>query len=244
MGSCCQRLSEDTGNLGDKHHWPDGSRSSRLSSDTSTQFSPRVSFSDSIIALDKLDQAEMRLSEETPKDVFSSSHLQVMSFFGPRKGSKTPSSGRSSLASILSVQSAVQLTRMSSLKQEGSNISSDEIRCKKPRRTVSLRLPNKHRRPSECETKVPTIYIGDPQPVRRKSSIQRALSLLSVDSTHAEPKPVQRILRQPRRRRHVRGISGLPIEVPYTTRLQRNQALYYPTHNAQYARRETLAVYS
>ncbi|KAF2354718.1 hypothetical protein FHG87_014529, partial [Trinorchestia longiramus] len=158
--------------------------------------------------------------------------LQVSSILGSRKSSRGSSSGRSSLASVVSVQSADRFTRVSSLTTEDAV----EMEGLRPRRAVSLRLPNRHSKGRDSDSRLPTIYINDPpshRPSRRKSSLQRALSLLTVSSATStgsvESKPVKKILRQPTRRRHVRGISGLPIAAENNNPLSRSGTFYYPT---------------
>lgn len=245
MGLCCQRFSKEKEAEPNKLCGPKGSNTSRPDSESSAQYSPGIPLSEGCNASDESNEFEVSLSPNFPKETVSNTHLQVIPFFGPRKGSKTPSSGRSSIASILSVQSAVQLTRMSSLRNDDGEIIDDEIRRQRSRRTVSLRLPSKHRRSYDSETKVPTIYVDDPpsRPVRRKSSLYRALSVLTVSSEPSKPRPVQKILRQPTRRRHVRGISGLAVAEPNISGINRTQTLYYPTNRPSPSRR-TAAAYS
>lgn len=254
MGLCCQRPARDKENINNKYRWPNGSTPARLNSDSTESRSPRGSVGDPLDEGDEsavFHETELPMYSRPSKDSgchpSSNTHLQVNSSYGSRKGSRTSSSGRSSLASVVSVQSAVQLGRMSSLKQDfDCPAAADDRRRNRPRRAVSLRLPSRYRRPSDNETKLPTIYVDDPpiRSVRRKSSLQRALSLLTLtSSSSAETKPVQRILRQPTRRHHVRGISGLPIACENTSGLSRTQTVYYPTHVPMRSRRPS-AVYS
>ncbi|XP_018016996.1 uncharacterized protein LOC108673648 [Hyalella azteca] len=157
-----------------------------------------------------------------------STFLQVSSILGSRKNSRGSSSGRSSLASVMSVKSADNFPRGSSLTVEGVSA----VTSLRPRRAVSLKLPSKHRKGQDEESRLPTIYVQDP-PTRRKTSLQRALSLLSVggsaNNASVPPKPVRKILRQPTRRRHVQGFSGLPIADQNRAPLSRSSPLYYPT---------------
>lgn len=165
-------------------------------------------------------------------------------------------SDRGSISSISSVTAVLRarLSRSSSLKVERNcddgggtpTLGSPPLTSgQQPRRAVSLRLPRSHRRGHDSDTNLPTIYVEDspqskhPQaPGRgRKSSLRRALSLLSVNSLarHYPPqpktqKPVQKILRQPRRRHNtVRGMSGMAIDRANQAGLQRANTLYYPT---------------
>ena len=250
MGLCCQRPAEDKENLSFKHRWPNGSQPIKQDSISSEpETSPRESAFEHFTIPETAEEQE--LSEELAqspktKESLTVNHLQVSSIFGVRKGSRTSSSGRSSLASVMSVQSAIQLTRLSSLRQDEAASLAGDIRMEKPRRAVSLRLPSRYRNPHEKETRLPTIYVDDPpsKPARRKSSLQRALSLLTLaGSQSSEPRPVQKILRQPTRRHHVRGVSGLPVSAQNTAGFSRTQTLYYPTH-VPIRHKRTTSIYS
>lgn len=211
---------------------------------------------------------------------------------GSSRGSRgSTSSERGSFSSVTSVTAILKarLGRSSSLvvppevsPGEGHDaaevmstcsLATGESRQQKPHRSVSLRLPRSRHRPHhDSDTNLPTIYVDDsPQQTggrrgQRKSSLQRALSLLSMNSLlrhHNEAtstnnpsssaaaaatsssssssssqkaqKPVQKILRQPRRRHNtVRGMSGLAIDASYQSflpsgALHRSNTLYYPT---------------
>lgn len=165
------------------------------------------------------------------------------------------SSERGSICSVSSVTAVLRerLGRSSSLKVrrhrgESETLQPDALMLatvRRPRRAVSLRLPRSHRRAHEPDTNLPTIYVEDsPRPrghvervMSRKSSLKRALSLLSMNSLRQEgssnqrqQKPVQRILRPPRRRHNtVRGLSGMAIDTANQSSLQRSNTLYYPT---------------
>lgn len=165
------------------------------------------------------------------------------------------SSERGSICSVSSVTAVLRerLGRSSSLKVRRHRAESETLQpgspalatVRRPRRAVSLRLPRSHRRSHEQDTNLPTIYVEDSPRARnhndrmmgRKSSLKRALSLLSMNSLrqdvagHQKPqKPVQRILRQPRRRHNtVRGLSGMAIDAANQPVLQRSSTLYYPT---------------
>lgn len=181
---------------------------------------------------------------------------------GSSRGSRgSSSSERGSFSSVSSVTAILKarLGRSSSLTVQRdlpeaevlSTCSSMPPEAERPHRTVSLRLPRSHRRPHDSDTNLPTIYVDDsPQQQtarrgERKSSLRRALSLLSMNtllrhdavsssSSKKAQKPVQKILRQPRRRHNtVRGLSGLAIDrsnqgITYSG-LQRAHTLYYPT---------------
>ena len=267
MGQCCQRSSEDKENLSYKRRWPNASRSARLSSDSSAPLNPRGSFNEILSSIPDEGEEEPESPLKSPGTAQTTNHLQVTSFIlGHRKGSRTStSSGRSSVASVLSVQSETQLPRMSSFsgrsenEEEDSNITEEIRRKRKPRRAVSLKLPSRYRRAQESDTKVPTIYIDDPPSrptlaARRKSSFEKALSLLSLASAPpAEARPVQKILRQPTRRHHVRGISGLPIAAENTSmhyphsslhHMSRRQTVYYPTNAPVKTRRTSTGYYA
>ncbi|KAK4300933.1 hypothetical protein Pmani_026903 [Petrolisthes manimaculis] len=177
--------------------------------------------------------------------------------FPARKVSRgSTGSERGSITSVSSVTAVLQerLGRSTSLKIRRSRAPETELlkhessnsMSKQPRRAVSLRLPRSHRRRHEVDTKLPTIYVEESPKARiqkerepqRKSSLRRALSLLSINSLRQEPpiqqkpqKPVQRILRQPRRRHNtVRGLSGMAIDAANQPMvLQRSSTVYYPT---------------
>lgn len=120
------------------------------------------------------------------------------------------------------------------------------------RRSASLRLPRRPKRPRDLGANLPTIYVENPeetqrryreqQELSRKTSLKRALSLLSVNSlsrdrqdvsmSQRSQKPVQKILRQPRRRHNtVRGMSGMAIDRANQASVQHAGACYYPTRN-------------
>lgn len=120
------------------------------------------------------------------------------------------------------------------------------------RRSASLRLPRRPKRPRDLGANLPTIYVENPeetqrrnreqQDLSRKTSLKRALSLLSVNSlsrdrqdvsvSQRNQKPVQKILRQPRRRHNtVRGMSGMAIDRANQASLQHSGTCYYPTRN-------------
>lgn len=238
MGLCCQRSSKNKENQHPKHRWPNGSKPPPLLHTEKSEDSSegrRVSTDDSHEDFELLHSP--RYLDEPPSNAF----LQVSSILGSRKSSRGSSSGRSSLASVVSVQSADRCRRVSSYTQDEKTCEGEVLR---PRRAVSLRLPSRHRRAHDSDSRLPTIYINDPpphRPRRRKSSLQRALSLLTVSSAAStgsvEAKPVKKILRQPTRRRHVRGISGLPIAAENTSALSRSRTLYYPTQAPPRTRR-------
>lgn len=234
MGLCCQRLSENKETL--KHRWPSGSCQEAQA--ISSPLSPRGSMDESLAGASLEEDDEESSSPRLPFTNSSSNYLQVLA--RERKSSRTStSSGRSSVVSIVSVQSAAHLARMSSLGGPTSSTEHSEVR-RKTRRAVSLKLPSRHRNKShDGDTKVPTIYVDDPPSgaARRKSSLQKAMSLLAV--TPSEPRPVQKILRQPTRRQHVRGISGLPI----ATQEHSRQTLYYPTNVPVRTRRTSTSLY-
>lgn len=120
---------------------------------------------------------------------------------------------------------------------------------KSHQRSMSLRLPRSQRRPrSLTGNNLPTICVDDgehaaaarrQQDLSRKISLNRAFSLLSVNSLtrqegtqqqqqqqQQQQKPVQKILRQPRRHHNtVRGMSGMAIGATN----QAGQHRYYPT---------------
>lgn len=177
--------------------------------------------------------------------------------FPARKVSRgSTSSERGSMNSISSVTAVLQerLGRSTSLKIRRSRAPESELlnhessnsTSKQPRRAVSLRLPRSHRRRHEVDTNLPTIYVEESPKARiqkervpqRKTSLRRALSLLSINSLRQDTpvqqkpqKPVQRILRQPRRRHNtVRGLSGMAIDAANQPMvLQRSSTVYYPT---------------
>ncbi|KAG7165082.1 hypothetical protein Hamer_G004855 [Homarus americanus] len=177
-------------------------------------------------------------------------------------------SERGSLTSVASVTAVLRarLGRSASLKVRRPRAESEAlghespamVTEKRPRRAVSLRLPRSHRRAHDADTNLPTIYVEDSPRSKgqqgreypRKSSLRRALSLLSMNSLrqeslgHQKPhKPVQKILRQPRRRHTtVRGLSGMAIDAANQSGLQRSNTLYYPTATSMrhaYAARRT-----
>ena len=255
MGLCCERAVEDKGNPQCKYRWPSGSSPQHDSKDSDSS-GRRESFNDTLYDVPDVFEDEEEENEESvkgpgavnPPNSCISNHLQVSNILGYRKNSRTSvSSGRSSVVSILSVQSATQAPRKSSLSKPDEDEPRTELTSslsvemrRKPRRAVSLRLPSRYRRKSqENETNIPTIYVDDPpcRPAsagRRKSSLQMALSLFSLSNSLSEEppvKPVQKILRQPQRRHHVRGISGLSIEADTVYRGGRRQTLYYQPVN-------------
>lgn len=189
---------------------------------------------------------------------------------GPRKASRGSScSERGSISSVSSVTAVLRdhLGRSISLKVRRPRAGSATVFHGSPalaaaqpprRRAVSLRLPRSHRRPHDADTNLPTIYIEDSprakghvREYRRKSSLRRALSLLSINSLrqealghhHKSQKPVQKILRQPRRRHTtVRGLSGMAIDEANQPGVQGCNTLYYPTATSMrhaYAARRT-----
>lgn len=171
------------------------------------------------------------------------------------------SSERGSFSSVSSV--AVNTILKARLGRSSSLTVPEDDPCSCPApctargaRTVSLRLPRSYG--GDGDTNLPTIYVDDSprQQCRgRRSSLRRALSLLSLSTVlrgeaaptapaprEAPPpkqqKPVQKILRQPRRRHNtVRGMSGLAIDGASGVQgggaacpaLQRAHTLYYPT---------------
>ncbi|CAL4119840.1 unnamed protein product [Meganyctiphanes norvegica] len=201
-----------------------------------------------------------------------------------RKVSRSSSGreSHSSIGSITAILRA-RLTRSTSLRMSPTEAEVHDIETKtssviessqktnRPRRSVSLRLPLTQKPTDNSETTIPTIYVADTPQCQtsnndsrnRKHSVRRALSLLSVNSLNSllkhesrshPPKPVQRILRQPRRRHQtVRGISGLAIDASnqemngvYRDRaicgLYRSNTVYYPTATSlrsTYANRRT-----
>ncbi|KAK7025574.1 hypothetical protein SK128_013160 [Halocaridina rubra] len=194
----------------------------------------------------------------------------MQSLSRPRKVSKgSNSSDRGSVSSVSSITAVLQarLGRSISLKVRGSRNASESLNAcsvtgssnKQHRRAVSLRLPRSHKRGRDADTNLPTIYVEDSPKAKqrenreftRKSSLRRALSLLSMnslvrqDSTNhqKQQKPVQKILRQPRRRHNtVRGLSGMAIDDANQPVLQRAGTLYYPTATSlrrSYAARRT-----
>ncbi|MPC34289.1 hypothetical protein E2C01_027673 [Portunus trituberculatus] len=197
--------------------------------------------------------------EEEEEDGDADTEDSLKPLHGLNRGRKVSrgsvSSERGSFSSVTSVSILkARLGRSSSL-----TVPDDKCSCPEPcsgrgPRTVSLRLPCSYRGP-DTDTNLPTIYVDDSPRQRcrgRRSSLRRALSLLSLPSllrgdTAAGPvqaaappkqhKPVQKILRQPRRRHNtVRGISGLAIDGGTSgsggaacPNLQRAHTLYYPT---------------
>ncbi|KAG7174935.1 hypothetical protein Hamer_G015134 [Homarus americanus] len=190
---------------------------------------------------------------------------------GSSRGSRgSTSSERGSFSSVTSVTAILKarLGRSTSLIVQRDPSEAEVLSTcsyvppgtQRPHRAVSLRLPRSHRPPHESDTNLPTIYVDDsPQQSdhrgQRKSSLRRALSLLSMNtslrhdaaSSQKAQKPVQKILRQPRRRHNtVRGLSGLAIDKSnqgtMCGSLQRAHTLYYPTatslrHSATASRR-------
>lgn len=181
---------------------------------------------------------------------------------GSRKASRgSAGSERGSFSSVASVAVTTilkaRLGRSSSLTVPEDDPCSCPAPCTaRGARTVSLRLPRSYG--GDGDTNLPTIYVDDSPRQRcrgRRSSLRRALSLLSLstvlrgDAAPASPaprealppkpqKPVQKILRQPRRRHNtVRGMSGLAIDGASGVQgggaacpaLQRAHTLYYPT---------------
>ena len=200
---------------------------------------------------------EGRLKETEEVSVTEEDALRPLQYMSRvRKVSRgSTSSERGSICSVSSVTAVLRerLGRSSSLKvrrhrAESESLQSDSpalVTVRRPRRAVSLRLPRSHRRAHEPDTNLPTIYVEDSPRARgnsertmaRKASLKRALSLLSMNSLRQEvsnhqkqQKPVQRILRQPRRRHNtVRGLSGMAIDTANQSMLQRSNTLYYPT---------------
>lgn len=199
--------------------------------------------------------------EAHPKGLPAKSSLQQTSEDLPVFGEEEPPPAegllqkrrRSSLSSMGYLGAIFFRTKTSSSSSSrhwSRTLEEDERKDGRPRRAVSLRLP-RSRHPKDLDTKLPTVYVDDEELSsgrgRRKSSLRRALSLLSLNSltkegfpgaSRAPQKPVQKILRHPTRRHTtVRGISGLAIDgrSQATCRggLHRAQTLvYYPTNTS------------
>lgn len=173
----------------------------------------------------------------------------VQRLYGRRKASRgSVSSERGSFSSVSSVTTILRarLGRSSSLTVPEDDPCSCPAPCHaRGPRTVSLRLPRSY---GDGATNLPTIYVDESPRQRcrgRRSSLRRALSLLSLSTVlrseaaatpppqapQKQQKPVQKILRQPRRRHNtVRGMSGLAIDGQAACpALQRAHTLYYPT---------------
>ncbi|XP_071520527.1 uncharacterized protein [Panulirus ornatus] len=208
-----------------------------------------------------------RVGEPTSPDEDALEPLQDITH--ARKVSRgSTCSERGSISSMSSVTAVLRarLGRSTSLKVRRPRAESETLcpdspdvsAAKQRRRAVSLRLPRSHRRPHDADTNLPTIYVEESprskcqngREFSRKSSLRRALSLLSMNSLrqevpghHKPQKPVQKILRQPRRRHTtVRGLSGMAIDAANQPGLQRSNTLYYPTATSlrhAYATRRT-----
>ena len=181
-------------------------------------------------------------------------------------GSVESDTGSRASLSTMSVNIQAKVRRSKSLKTSRP-IHDDEIASIKPeieieppprtRRAISLHLPRKFStqiiKPKRRSVNEDYLrYRGGSLPrmsERRKSSIQQALSLLSLESfREKKEKPVQKILRQPTRRHDtVRGMSGLAIDGSHQRllgmdSLYRSQTVYYPTNTSvrqAYGRRYT-----
>lgn len=171
---------------------------------------------------------------------------------GLRTSRGSSDSERGSVSPAASVKRGLKATlgRSLSLKLQRTTPRADVLNssswvgyteAKQHQRSVSLRLPRTSRRPRNFSTKLPTIYVDDAElrdrqqqehDLTRKISLNHALSLLSVNSFARQEtqKPVQKILRQPRRRHNtVRGLSGMAIGASNQASLHR----YYPTSTSR-----------